>query len=1203
MSVFKNEYTRVRKIDEPLLIIGLGGSGLDGLLHIKDLFSKRMEMEVDPRGNKLNHPPKTAYLEIDTDGTALQKSCNETKLESSEFIDLTDTNLGEKLDNPQAYLKSYQHEWLDELYTRTFINGAGGIRQAGRLMLMLKAQDVYNQMLGRIRDLVSVAAGEATPVNHVTIVIISGLSGGTGSGTFLDVPYMIRHIMRNHFRAYQYDISGYLVMPDVHVAVAAQGDETRRHGLESNGFAALKELDYWMDADSHRHPFVQQYTNNVMVDWSTMHPYDDVTLLSAELMGGTIINNPAEAIYNLLAENMLNYMSYEPKPTGAAGGNFTYQQHKINVTRDVMIMPKPYPANYCYTAIGVASTHPQQDQMIDYEASLLMEKMVTLAENQPDLTSTEAENFAKEMLNLDVAYDSAKTHVPLPEWANEKATHNDAESMRDGGSGYHVMTENGELYNWQRRVAVPQMKAFFFGDPNDKNMHGKLRDIWGHFIDKAKEIILDRKKGPYYLATLLNGEHGVIQQVEKQLAKARGARETLDTEINHQHDSAEQALKSTKKAGLLTKSMEVLYISASPFGRYIDQCAALYENVRKRAYAEQQTIMLEELRNWLQGYLDNSLRVYNQTMTELNRMLGASVNAVANTADSVVSFAQLRASIDGRFKAANEEDAMFKHMLDLIAEQSLTHVEGKEAKPAEKKRFEKDIEHFINETFRAMNAANLDAALEMAGAHNPAARVNIVVNQWAPQLNDAASPMFASLAGMDGEEIVPFAYVSVPDNANDFMTGIRQYTTTRNISVTLKGSGVRERVMWLNTYNGLPLCRYADLETMEEAYEGILTQPSGVGIHLIGGQAAMNWKDLPSPIPHELLDIDMSPRLRKEHDEAMDVLNGAIAAGMLTISRINSSYDLHFLTVNGVEPSSDDFANMLNKLKVGDDDAANAESIAYWAQKPAAIDALITSGTLSQQTVTGDYKKFAGIHGFVQRDYEHQPGETQVQRDAVDGNIALLNKDLVLYTLSKRPYTIARIKKQLDFFGQLNAYRAACAAKQAALQNQANAVAAQQQAEVTRRNAVVRYSQDVANMMMLEIITFKPFFDYIAKDDQYWPTEHTIYSTQNADLDKRRECPEILLVEHLNDQPTDIGDRYILSLILQNRMAAIQADQTQWPQLNVVCKKLMNNWQSRVNMLNASVAFSVEDRNWFISVYQQMINTVAAIQSVIAPNG
>ena len=1201
MSVFKNEYTRVRKIDEPLLIIGLGGSGLDGLLHIKDLFSRRMEMEVDPRGNKLNHPPKTAYLEIDTDGTALQKSCNETKLESSEFIDLTDTDLMAKLLNPTAHLRPYQREWMDELYIRKLFVGAGGIRQAGRLMLMLKAGEVYNQLIGRITEIVSVDAEAVAAANHVTFIVIAGLSGGTGSGTFLDVPYMIRHIMSSHFPAFQYDISGYLVTPDVHVAVAAQGNDARRRGFEKNGFAALKELDYWMGADDHKHPFKQQYTDEVIVDWSNMRPYDDVTLLSATRADGSMINNHAEKIYSLLAENMLNYMSIEQNPADDAGNAFTYQQHKVNVATEIQNMSKPYPSNYCYTAIGAASTNPQQDQMIDYEASLLMEKMVTLAENQPDPTSTEAEEFANNVLNLDGAYDRAKQSVPSLDWETGRPTHDKGEEIRNGGSGYHGMTKDGALYDWERKEVAPQMKAFFFGDPNDDNMHGELRDIWVRFVDAARNIILDHRKGPYYLAALLDGDRGVIKHVEDKLSEAKGYKGKCDAQISSSYIGAENEYDNIKKAGLLERGLEAVHIELTACGRYVDDCKKLYEDTRKKNYCEQLIAALTTVKEWLQGYLDNSLRVYNQTMTELNEMLGTAVNAVANTENSVVSFSKLRTSINGRFEEANVDDAMLSKMLDLIAKQSLMYVGGETARPAEKKRFEKDIEHFINETFRVMNAANLDAMLTMAVGDDEANRVDEVVNRWAPQLNRAAAPMFASLAGMGREAVVPFAYVSVPDNATNFKAGIERYTTNRHVSITLKVSCVRERIMWLNTYNGLPLCRYANLEKMEKTYEEGVEQTAG--IHLIGGRAAMKWKDLPSPIPHELLNIAMSPRLMKEHNEAMDVLNRALDAGMLTISRIEPSYELRFLTVNGAEPSSDDFANMLSKLQIGDTDKTNAANINYWAQKPAAINALIASGMLSKQTVTGKYEKFAGVHGFDTSDYEHQPGETQERRKVVDDNIALLNKDLVLYTLSKRPYTIARIKKQLDFFGQLNAYRAACAAKQTALQNQANAAAAQQQAAVARRNAVVQYSQNVANMMMLGIITFQPFFDYIAKDDQYWPAEHTIYSTQNADLDKRRECPEVLLVEHLNDQPTNIGDRFILNLILQNRMTAIQADQTQWPQLNVVCKKLMNDWQSRVNMLNASVAFSVEDRNWFISVYQKMINTVAAIQSVIAPNG
>ena len=1031
MSVFKNEYTRVSKIDEPFLIIGLGGSGLEGLLHIKDLFSERMEMAVDFRGNKLNHPPRMAYLEIDTDDTALQKSYNGTRLEISEFIDLADKNLMAKLEMPAAFLEPYQREWLDELYTRTFINGAGGIRQAGRLMLMLKAQEVYNQLVSRITEIMSVDAGAAAPDNHVTIVIISGLSGGTGSGTFLDIPYMIRHIMAAHFAACQYDISGYLVMPDVHIAMAAHGNPILRHRFESNGFAALKELDYWMGEGGHRHPFRQQYTDTVMVDWSNMRPYDGVTLLSATRADGSIISNPGETVYKLLAETLLHYTSYVPAPVHDFELN--YYGHRANFAAEIHCMPKPYPVNYCYTAMGAASTRPQQDQMIDYEASLLMEKMAGLADNQPDSASTEAEDFAREVLHLDGAYQRAKQFVPRHEWEVNRPTHALGEEIRNGGSGYHVMTENGELYNWQRRVVAPQMKAFFFGDPNDDNMHGELRDIWVRFVDAARNIILDHRKGPYYLAALLDGEHGVIGQVEDKLGEAMGYEETCDAEIARSYSSAEKEYGNVRNAGILEKGLEAIRIESTACGRYVDDCRKLYEDTLKKNYFEQETIALTALKNWLQGYLDNSLRVYNQTMIELNSVLDSSVGEAGGMMDSVAPFARLRVSIDDRFEEANENDAMLSHMLDLIAEQSLTYVGGDDARPVERRRFEKDIEHFVNETFRSLNNIGLDELLTMAVGDDSAQRVNEAAHRWAPQLDAAAVPLFPLLASMAYDPAVPFKYVAVPDNARDFRAGIHQYAMNQGIGVAMHRSGVRERVTWINSYIGLPLCRYAGLKRMEASYEGIMNSPLGMGIHLVGGQAALEWKDLPSPIPHELLNIAMPPRVQNEHDKALDVLNRAIDAGMLTISRTEPSYELRLLTVNGAEPSSYDFKCMLDTLKAGDDDAANVERLDYWAKKFDAIDALIASGTLSQQTVAGDYKKFAGVHGFTQRDYEHQPDETQAQRDAVDGNIALLNKDLVLYTLSKRPYTIAWIERQMDFFGKLNDYRMACAEKMAKL--------------------------------------------------------------------------------------------------------------------------------------------------------------------------
>ena len=53
----------VKKIDAPILVIGLGGTGFDVLMRVKSDFSKRFE----PATPMTDCPPRTEYLEIDTD--------------------------------------------------------------------------------------------------------------------------------------------------------------------------------------------------------------------------------------------------------------------------------------------------------------------------------------------------------------------------------------------------------------------------------------------------------------------------------------------------------------------------------------------------------------------------------------------------------------------------------------------------------------------------------------------------------------------------------------------------------------------------------------------------------------------------------------------------------------------------------------------------------------------------------------------------------------------------------------------------------------------------------------------------------------------------------------------------------------------------------------------------------------------------------
>ena len=73
----------------------------------------------------------------------------------------------------------------------------------------------------------------------VEVYVISSLSGGTGSGSFLDVGFMARHLMRGSVSK----IYGFFLLPRVFGGLPATG---RRN---ANAYAALKELDYYMGLD------------------------------------------------------------------------------------------------------------------------------------------------------------------------------------------------------------------------------------------------------------------------------------------------------------------------------------------------------------------------------------------------------------------------------------------------------------------------------------------------------------------------------------------------------------------------------------------------------------------------------------------------------------------------------------------------------------------------------------------------------------------------------------------------------------------------------------------------------------------------------------------------------------------------------------------------------------------------------------------
>ena len=71
--------------------------------------------------------------------------------------------------------------------------------------------------------------------NDLEIVLVTSIAGGTGSGSFIDMGFLCRDLFPNAVS------TAYLVLPSVFDWVPGKRQTTR-----ANGFAALKELEHYM---------------------------------------------------------------------------------------------------------------------------------------------------------------------------------------------------------------------------------------------------------------------------------------------------------------------------------------------------------------------------------------------------------------------------------------------------------------------------------------------------------------------------------------------------------------------------------------------------------------------------------------------------------------------------------------------------------------------------------------------------------------------------------------------------------------------------------------------------------------------------------------------------------------------------------------------------------------------------------------------
>ena len=222
------------------LVIGLGGSGVIALTHLKALCVRAYGAD--------GPPSRIRFLAFDTAEELVTVPVGEhlVSLEAGrEFFHIGHTPVGSILRNieRQTAVQERLGESIRTLPAITLRNGSKQNRLLGLLALLWRWSEVEERLHDAIWSLAGREILDQDNVGQprgINVFIVNSLGGGTGSSMFLDVAYLVRELFDElgDLGEFCY-LTGVGLLPQAFVGI-------RGPNLVPNTVAALKELNHCM---------------------------------------------------------------------------------------------------------------------------------------------------------------------------------------------------------------------------------------------------------------------------------------------------------------------------------------------------------------------------------------------------------------------------------------------------------------------------------------------------------------------------------------------------------------------------------------------------------------------------------------------------------------------------------------------------------------------------------------------------------------------------------------------------------------------------------------------------------------------------------------------------------------------------------------------------------------------------------------------
>lgn len=392
------------------LIVSYGGTGVDGLFAVKKVFEDSLPAkEINER---------VRFLAIDTDKDTQKKTetikradgttatVEVDSLNDAQFFQLSgsaakniitqpnlDSNVAQWI-NPQL-VQAVKADDKDEYLSG---KGASGTRQLGRLMLY--PANTANKLAARISTL----AKELTDDNtyELRVFIISGISGGTGSGTVVDLTYFIRDAVPAHLKN-RVRYGGFILLPPTG---KSENADKIQHG-NSNGYAALKEINHFMTLKQRDDTYSFTYGNGKTV--TSKEPIFNTCYLLDGFSDEMGFANPRVAACRVLAESLLDMITSSQTSDGGmvvqsvdsfmndmtAFANQMVQNHSVNIAvRD---------ADYVYCALGHSEFAIPANEIKAYVGKQIFDKIYAQFKKCENVGEEDVKSFVANVIKRGVS--------------------------------------------------------------------------------------------------------------------------------------------------------------------------------------------------------------------------------------------------------------------------------------------------------------------------------------------------------------------------------------------------------------------------------------------------------------------------------------------------------------------------------------------------------------------------------------------------------------------------------------------------------------------------------------------------------------------------------------------------------------------------------------------------------------------------------